>query len=285
MREPTDKYARNPGPPKWDPLLSPIKRVVRDDVFRLGTVPGDVLAHSRELAVRFRLKHVEALRACDGFEFLRVEVPPRLPDADQCDFGSLVRREKIVGWLFERERVPGLPITLASVIVDIGEFYFGRHFGCIKHPDGRIEPIGGSHDRTLGMCNVPAPLLVADEATWLASIKDEYLGYLARVRAFETGRDADGNAVCQAYFGGCPRCGQYRMLNIGSFHWGLCDLHTFKWPIGSDIVSDWQGETEAEWQENADLLAEYTVVESLAPGALIPKPSSSPPDLNCPGAG
>jgi hypothetical protein len=291
--------------PKWESLKSLVKRVTRADN-QWETSLEYVFENGDELSLISTSPQGCSLPAYNGFELLRVEVPNDVGDIDGLDFGSLVSRETIVGWLFERWRTPGLPITRLSGIVDPEEFAVGGRFKCIKHPDGRIERMGPSRYDTLGMRKVPASSLVADEAVWLANIKAEYLAYLERLRAFDTGWDAEGSAVCQALFGGCPRCGQYRILNIRSSHWGFCDAHKTKWPIGSDIVPDWldepeahrregadyvyetrfriacktipdwRDETEREWQANADHLAEYTEVESLAPVAVIPEPVSQP---------
>lgn len=66
------------------------------------------------------------------------------------------------------------------------------------------------------------------------------------------------------YFGGCPKCGKTDgYVNVGRDHWGVCDEHKTKWPIGANLFSSWKEETEAQWRRNANLLESYTEVEPL----------------------
>lgn len=66
------------------------------------------------------------------------------------------------------------------------------------------------------------------------------------------------------YFGGCPKCGKTDgYVNVGRSHWGVCDEHKTKWPIGANLFSSWKEETEKQWKRNANLLEGYTEVEPL----------------------
>ena len=77
-----------------------------------------------------------------------------------------------------------------------------------------------------------------------------------------TGADA-------TFFGSCPQCrGSDGFLNLGRSHWGLCDAHQVKWPIGSNLFSSWQDETEADWARNASKLDGYVEVEPFHPAVL-----------------
>ena len=68
------------------------------------------------------------------------------------------------------------------------------------------------------------------------------------------------------YFGGCPECGKSDgYLNVGRNHWGVCDTHKTTWPIGANLFSSWHDETEAEWQQNEERLATYSIVEPIRP--------------------
>lgn len=68
------------------------------------------------------------------------------------------------------------------------------------------------------------------------------------------------------YFGGCPTCGKTDgYLNIGRDHWFVCDAHSAKWCIGSNLFSSWREQSEASWQENAKKLAGYQEVAPIYP--------------------
>lgn len=68
------------------------------------------------------------------------------------------------------------------------------------------------------------------------------------------------------YFGGCPECGKSDgYCNIGRSHWGSCDTHKTKWPIGESLFSCWKDETEKEWDENVKRLGTYKLVEPVTP--------------------
>jgi hypothetical protein len=56
------------------------------------------------------------------------------------------------------------------------------------------------------------------------------------------------------YFGGCPECGRTDgYVNAGAGHWNICCAHKNMWCFGTNLFSDWKGETEAEqiriWNE------------------------------------
>ena len=58
---------------------------------------------------------------------------------------------------------------------------------------------------------------------------------------------------------GCPKCGRYSMiLNIGRAHWAYCDVHRFRWCIGSNLFSSWHEQTEDDWAKNAQFLSRFT---------------------------
>ncbi len=62
-------------------------------------------------------------------------------------------------------------------------------------------------------------------------------------------------------FGLCPHCqGTDGYLNIGRFHWFVCDVHKTRWHTASGVLG-WQDEDQDTWERNADLLEEYTEVE------------------------
>jgi len=85
-------------------------------------------------------------------------------------------------------------------------------------------------------------------------------------------RDAEFVAVERGkndghYFGACPECGTcdgYR--NIGRNHWFFCAEHKTKWCAGSNLLSSWQQETEAHWEDSARFLADFKEVEPIYPG-------------------
>jgi len=55
------------------------------------------------------------------------------------------------------------------------------------------------------------------------------------------------------YFGDCPECGRNDgYVNIGRGHWFICKEHKAMWFIGSNLFSDWKGETEEEQRERFD---------------------------------
>jgi len=76
------------------------------------------------------------------------------------------------------------------------------------------------------------------------------------------------------YLGSCPECfqfGEYFQItcrNINRQHFMCCDKHKVFWHIGSNLFSNWREETEEVWQENRDLLSQYTEVAEWHPDVL-----------------
>lgn len=84
--------------------------------------------------------------------------------------------------------------------------------------------------------------------------------------------------------GVCPQC--YRTdgyVNIGKEHWGICDVHRVRWPIGYNLFSDWQHESRDEQEETWSKVAPYVVVQ---PGSCDELVTSACPTQHCqePGA-
>lgn len=76
--------------------------------------------------------------------------------------------------------------------------------------------------------------------------------------------------TCEEYFGGCPLCGEASWLNVGKTHWCYCKHHKFRWSPGSNLLSSWRDETEADWRANAERLRNFLEVDPLAEGEIIP---------------
>ncbi len=84
------------------------------------------------------------------------------------------------------------------------------------------------------------------------------------------------NVTTDAYFGGCPVCGETTgNLNVGRDHWFICDKHRTKWCIGSNLFSSWRDETEAEWQRNAEKLAGYRAVNPIYKSGTMDSPGAA----------
>ena len=67
--------------------------------------------------------------------------------------------------------------------------------------------------------------------------------------------------TAEEYFGVCPKCGHSnRYRNIGGDHWGSCDTHRTRWPIGVNLFSSRRD--EVVWKRNLSELEGYEVVES-----------------------
>jgi hypothetical protein len=65
----------------------------------------------------------------------------------------------------------------------------------------------------------------------------------------------------------CPRCdGESVCLNIGPNHWCICEKCKVRWPVGGNLFSCWQYETEADWRRNAEILRQYTPARDETPG-------------------
>jgi hypothetical protein len=63
------------------------------------------------------------------------------------------------------------------------------------------------------------------------------------------------------YFGACPICrapGQCR--NLYRHHWFYCSTHRVKWCVGSNLMSGWMGETNADWRANWEMLRGYSEI-------------------------
>ena len=83
-----------------------------------------------------------------------------------------------------------------------------------------------------------------------------------RERATEEEREDD-------HFGLCPVCHKSDgYLNIGKTHMGVCHAHKKAWPVGMNLFSSWEHETEEDWKRNAKTLVEYEEVE----GFTYPRP-------------
>ena len=72
--------------------------------------------------------------------------------------------------------------------------------------------------------------------------------------------------MSDGYFGVCPICRDDGMvLNVHHDHWMVCPTHSVCWPIGSNLFSSWQEETEEDWTRNRKVLESYQVVEPWYP--------------------
>lgn len=61
----------------------------------------------------------------------------------------------------------------------------------------------------------------------------------------------------------CPLCGgESLLLNLYKEHWVVCEPCRVKWPVGWNLFSCWQEETEDTWNRNAEILKGYTLVVS-----------------------
>jgi hypothetical protein len=64
-------------------------------------------------------------------------------------------------------------------------------------------------------------------------------------------------------FGLCPHCGgSDGYLNVGAYHWFVCDQHMTRWQTKSHCLP-WEHETRVIWEANADKLETYTAVEPI----------------------
>jgi hypothetical protein len=68
------------------------------------------------------------------------------------------------------------------------------------------------------------------------------------------------------HFGGCPECGgDSGYVNDGPDHWLVCAAHATKWPVGSNLFSSWETETEEERRQAKELLKRFREVEPILP--------------------
>ena len=64
------------------------------------------------------------------------------------------------------------------------------------------------------------------------------------------------------YFAGCPKCGgSDGYLNVCRQHWAICHEHRTKWDIGLNLFPLGQDENSEVWEQNADELSYYRLVE------------------------
>lgn len=59
----------------------------------------------------------------------------------------------------------------------------------------------------------------------------------------------------------CDVCGKtdgYR--NVGSAHWFYCTEHKRKWCVGTELISDWQRQSDAEVFKNWGLLKDFVEI-------------------------
>ena len=83
--------------------------------------------------------------------------------------------------------------------------------------------------------------------------------------------------------GDCPYCGRSYYLNVYKNHWGYCDEHRVRWPIGYGLFSSWQEEDEETWRRNAEKIAEYRAVEPwFRDDELSPACTTPPQSKRCP---
>lgn len=60
----------------------------------------------------------------------------------------------------------------------------------------------------------------------------------------------------------CPVCGNGDgYLNIAKCHWGICHHCGVRWTIGCNLFSSWRDETEDQWDENAEILADLEDID------------------------
>jgi len=75
----------------------------------------------------------------------------------------------------------------------------------------------------------------------------------------------NATVTTDAYFGGCPQCGDCLSVNVHKSHYGICEAHKVFWPIGSNLFSSWRHEDESIWRKNAALLQGFTEVKPIYP--------------------
>jgi hypothetical protein len=75
-------------------------------------------------------------------------------------------------------------------------------------------------------------------------------------------RASYGNA---GEFGLCPECHRSDgYFNVGRSHWRFCKWHRLKWCFGSNLFSDWKGETEEEQRKTYERL-EFGTFQEITP--------------------
>ena len=76
----------------------------------------------------------------------------------------------------------------------------------------------------------------------------------------ETATEAIQNPESQ--FGLCPECNaRDGFVHIGRQEWFYCKEHKTKWCTSENMLSGWREMSEKDFQENADMLKDYTEVE------------------------
>jgi hypothetical protein len=65
------------------------------------------------------------------------------------------------------------------------------------------------------------------------------------------------------YFGFCPECHtRDGHTNVGKSHWFYCVVHKKRWWGGSNVLSTWQQETEAEQRAAWAMIGTFEVVSA-----------------------
>ena len=89
-----------------------------------------------------------------------------------------------------------------------------------------------------------------------------------RVEQYKAGIQSVAANSPDDYEGGCPKCGNMEVANVGRNHYGFCRDHKAAWCIGSNLYDSWRHEDEKIWDANKRLLADYEMVE---PVHLVPE--------------
>ena len=64
-----------------------------------------------------------------------------------------------------------------------------------------------------------------------------------------------------ALYGRCPRCGGCdALIHVRRDSWAVCDEHRLRWPIGSNLLDSWCGQSERIWADNFARLEQYSKV-------------------------
>ena len=91
---------------------------------------------------------------------------------------------------------------------------------------------------------------------------------MCNVVDFEARRRERERQMWGTRFGGCPQCGGTDgYLNVGPFHWFICDQHRTRWLPAHNLFADWRDESEDIWEANRQKLAEYHWVDREPGGA------------------
>lgn len=63
-------------------------------------------------------------------------------------------------------------------------------------------------------------------------------------------------------FGGCPECGGFDgIFHVGKTHFGVCHAHKTRWNFGTNILSEWRHQTEAEQRARWAKVEDYSDVK------------------------